>query len=376
MPKTRVLIIDDAVVVRRLVSDCLAQDPNIEVVGTAPDGQIGLAKIEQLNPDLVTLDIEMPVLDGLQTLAAIRKKYLRLPVIMFSTLTERGASATIDALELGASDYVTKPTNVGSVGVAMQRVREQLIPKIKALCRQAPARPGIVMPSAAAGGGRGLSARPGPLGAVDVVAIGVSTGGPNALATVFPALAKDFPVPIVMVQHMPPMFTRLLAERLEVISPVRVREGEAGALVRPGEAWVAPGGFHLEVERTSTGVLLRLHNGPPENSCCPAVDVLFRSVARVYGPRVLSIVLTGMGQDGLRGCECVREAGGQVIVQDEASSVVWGMPRAVTEAGLADQILPLSEIAGEINRRVQAGVSASAPTPVAPVRQPTLPRAS
>jgi two-component system chemotaxis response regulator CheB len=347
MSRIRVLIVDDAVVIRRLVSDCLAADPEIEVVGTAANGQIGLAKISQLNPDLVTLDIEMPVLDGLQTLVALRKVYPRLPVIMFSTLTERGGASTLDALALGATDYVTKPANVGSVGAGMQRIREELIPKIRALCgHAAPGRP----PPEAAKPFRTDSWAP---AGVDIVAIGVSTGGPTALATLLPGLAKSFPVPILIVQHMPPLFTRMLAERLAAVSGFTAREGEDGALLLPGEVWVAPGGRHLELERSGATVRLRTQEGPPENSCRPSVDVLFRSVALLYGSRTLAVVLTGMGQDGLRGCERIREAGGQVLAQDEASSVVWGMPGAVSQAGLANRVLPLSQLAFEINRRVQ-----------------------
>jgi two-component system chemotaxis response regulator CheB len=355
MPKIRVLISDDAVVIRRLVPICLAEDPDIEVVGVAANGQIALAKIEQVNPDLVILDVDMPVMDGLQTLAAIRKIHCRLPVIMFSTLTERGAVATLDALSMGASDYVTKPTNAGSVGIALQRVREELIPKIKALCGRRPP-VSVLAPSRADGDARLFpgTGSVSPAG-VDILAVGVSTGGPNALSTLFQRLSKSFPVPVVIVQHMPPMFTRLLAERLAAVSGFPVREGEAGAALRPGEAWVAPGGFHMEVEKKQDGVRLRTHQGPPENSCRPAVDVLFRSVSQVYGPGTLGVVLTGMGQDGLRGCECIREAGGRVLAQDEATSVVWGMPGAVSQAGLAEKVLPLQQLALEIDRRVHAG---------------------
>lgn len=344
---------DDAVVIRRLVTDCLASDPDIEVVGTASNGQIGLARITQLNPDIVTLDVEMPVMDGLQMLALLRKTHPRLPVIMFSTLTERGASATLDALSRGASDYVTKPANVGSATIAMQRVRDDLIPKVKALCRREPV-PAVVprrLPVAPAIPAALPPLRPSAGGRPEVLAIGVSTGGPNALSAMLPDLARNFPAPIVIVQHMPPLFTRLLAERLAAVSGLPAHEGVAGTLLRPGEIWVAPGGLHLEVTRAADGVRLRTHEGPPENSCRPAVDVLFRSVAQVYGPRALAVVLTGMGQDGLHGSACVREAGGQILAQDEASSVVWGMPGAVCHAGLAEKTLPLSQLAAEINRR-------------------------
>jgi len=349
MPKIRVLIVDDSVVIRRLLTDSLAGDPDLEVVGTAADGKIALAKITQVNPDIITLDMEMPVMDGLETLTAIRKIYPKLPVIMFSTLTARGAAATLDALARGASDYVTKPANVGSVTVAVQRIREELVPKIKGLCR----RPADIVSCPVIRKLTGVIAA--ASASIDVLAIGVSTGGPNALAALLPGLTAQFPVPVVIVQHMPPMFTRLLAERISAVSNLRAREGEAGALLAAGEAWVAPGDSHMEVERTAGGVKLRLHDGPPENSCRPAVDVLFRSVAKVFGNRSLAVVLTGMGQDGLIGCQFIREAGGQVLAQDEASSVVWGMPGAVSQAGLAEKVLPLNELAGEINRRIDAG---------------------
>lgn len=349
MAKIRVLIVDDSVVIRRMLSVNLATDPDIEIVGTAADGKIGLAKIPQVNPDIVILDIEMPVMDGLQTLAAIRKTYLKLPVIMFSTLTEHGAIATLDALALGASDYATKTLEGGTV---QQHVCIELVPKIKALCGHEP-RPVAPAP-ASARYERATTFQPRPASTVpiDIVAIGVSTGGPNALAGLLFGLAENFPVPVVIVQHMPQMFTRMLAERLASVSGFHVREGIADEQLLPGDMWVAPGGFHMEVERVFNSVRLRTHEGPPENSCRPAVDVLFRSVAQVYGSHTLAVILTGMGQDGLRGCEFVREKGGRILVQDEATSVVWGMPGAVSRAGLAEKVLPLHELAQEINRLV------------------------
>ncbi|MFO1487639.1 MAG: chemotaxis response regulator protein-glutamate methylesterase [Verrucomicrobiota bacterium] len=354
MPKIRVLIVDDSVVIRKLLTDCLQADPDIEVAGTAANGQIALSKITQINPDLVTLDVEMPFMDGHQTVAAIRKTHPRLPIIMFSTLTEHGADATFRALSLGANDFVTKPSNVGSVGAAMEQIRLELLPRIKNLCRREP----IAKPATTGGASACAAPVDRPRG-VDVLAIGVSTGGPNALAALLPELAVNFPVPIVIVQHMPPLFTRLLADRLGAACKCPAHEGRAGALLKAGEIWVAPGGLHMEVEKSPEGVRLRIHEGPPENSCRPAVDVLFRSVASVYGGRVLAVVLTGMGQDGLRGCEFIREAGGMILAQDEASSVVWGMPGAVSNAGLAEKILPLSELAAEINTRVFGAAAAS-----------------
>jgi two-component system chemotaxis response regulator CheB len=352
MAKIRVLVVDDSVVIRRLVSDVLSSDPEIEVVGVAANGRIAVEKITQVNPDIVTLDVEMPEMDGLQTLAVLRKNHPRLPVIMFSTLTERGGVTTLEALSLGASDYVTKPTNVGSASAGMARVRDDLIPKIKSLCRRA-SNPQPKIPAARLADHRPVRSNAAlPDRRVEIVAIGTSTGGPNALGEIVPELPGDFPVPIVIVQHMPPIFTKLLADRLAAKSTIEVQECRAGDELRPAAAWIAPGDYHMTVDKSAAHPRLDLNQGPPENSCRPSVDVLFRSVARIYGQSVLAVILTGMGQDGFRGCEHIREAGGQIIAQDEASSVVWGMPGFVARAGMADQVLPIQQIAGEIVRRV------------------------
>ncbi|HET6574178.1 MAG TPA: chemotaxis response regulator protein-glutamate methylesterase [Fimbriiglobus sp.] len=348
MAKIRILVVDDAVVFRRLVADELNADPALEVVGTAANGKIALAKLPQVNPDLVILDVEMPEMDGLATLREIRKAYPKLPVIMFSALTERGAAATLDALALGATDYFAKPTSAGGMEASLRVIRDELIPEIKALCGRGAGRgesPVVLAPP-------GQAARAGP---VEVVAIAASTGGPNALAELFAGLPAELPVPVVVVQHMPPMFTRLLAERLSAQFPVKVDEGRSGEFLRPGHAWIAPGDHHMTVVRDGPQARILVHQDPPENSCRPAADVLFRSVARVFGSNALAVVLTGMGQDGLRGCEAIREAGGQVIAQDEATSVVWGMPGFVARAGLADRVLPLAMIAPEVVRRVRVG---------------------
>jgi two-component system, chemotaxis family, protein-glutamate methylesterase/glutaminase len=357
----KVLVVDDSVVVRRLVARVLEEDAAVEVVGTAANGRIALAKIAQLEPDVVTLDIEMPELDGLATLAELRPRWPRLPVIMFSTLTERGAEATLEALSLGASDYVTKPTGLHNAALAMDSVKAELIPRIKALhgrrklsrmpqsaevavpaVRATPAAPAVVQP-------------PRPDARIDVVAIGVSTGGPNALAELLPAFPATFPVPIVIVQHMPPVFTRLLANRLDGRCALRVIEAEGGEILLPGRVHIAAGGQHLTLARQGTSVVTVATDDPPENSCRPAVDVLFRSVATLYGSGALAVVLTGMGQDGLRGVEAIRVAGGPVVAQDEATSVVWGMPGFVVRAGLADAVLPLDAVAAEISRRTAVG---------------------
>jgi two-component system chemotaxis response regulator CheB len=347
MTPIRILVVDDSLVIRRLLSDTLSEDRALEVVGTASDGRIALAKIPLLKPDLITLDIEMPVMNGLETLAAVRKLYPKLPVIMFSTLTEHGAAATLDALSLGASDYATKPSNTGSQTVAIERIRIELTPKIKALCGMAALKlPPLARTRPA------LKVRERPNARIEIVAIGTSTGGPNALAEVLPCIPNDFPVPIVVVQHMPPIFTRLLAVRLASRSSIQVEEGSAGATLTPGHAWIAPGNFHMTVIGAGVHPRLSLNQGAPENSCRPAVDVLFRSVAVAYGANVLGVVMTGMGSDGVLGAQNIRDAGGQVIIQDEASSVVWGMPGLVHASGLDNAAYPLDQLATEITRRV------------------------
>jgi two-component system, chemotaxis family, protein-glutamate methylesterase/glutaminase len=384
--KARVFVVDDSIVIRKILTDILAADPAIDVAGTASNGKMALQKLPDLKPDLVTLDIEMPEMDGLETLRHIRRDYPRLPVLMFSSLTHAGASATLDALSLGASDYVTKPANVGSVTAGMNAIREQMIPRIYALCRlgvntqvrllapltrpamsltrpmsgvgtrpSAPAPASVTSSMSRSGGVTGGSAAHGCARRVDAVVIGSSTGGPNALATLWAGLSSTLAVPFFVVQHMPPMFTTLLAERLDKVGTVKTCEAVDDGAVTPGRCWLAPGDNHMLVERTRSGDRVRLNQAPPESSCRPAVDPLFRSAAQLYGPGVLAVVLTGMGSDGKLGAEAVRAAGGQVVVQDDATSVVWGMPGAVANAGLADAVLPLERIAAEINQRVAFG---------------------
>ena len=333
-----VLVVDDSVVIRRMVASVLDDDPDIEVVGTAANGRIALDKLPQLRPDIVILDVEMPVLDGLATLRALRPTHPHLPVVMFSTLTERGASATLDALTAGASDYVTKPSHVGSVNASIDRVRSELIPKIKALVgatrEKTTPRSRPVPPP-----------RPVRQDRVDVIAVGCSTGGPDALTAIVTGLPADLSVPIVVVQHMPPLFTRMFAERLDRSCPLLVREAADGMTVEPGQILVAPGDHHLVLRRQGAEVVAQLTKEAPENYCRPSVDVLFRSVASVYGNGGLACVLTGMGRDGLKGSERIRAAGGRIVVQDQASSVVWGMPGAVAQAGLANDVVPLEKVA-------------------------------
>ena len=347
--KIRVLIVDDSVVIRHLLREALKTDPAIDVVGAEASGIAALARIPELKPDVVTLDIEMPQMDGLETLRHIRKDFPRLRTVMFSTLTTRGASATFEALSLGADDYVAKASNVGKLDESMARLRSELLPKIKQFFAplERPVEKAITPTPATVT--RSVVTRP------RILAIGVSTGGPNALAKLIPMLPSSFPLPVVVVQHMPPTFTRLLAERLNSASPLTVSEAENDMEIVVGHVVIARGDYHLRVRSNGRRIVAALDQGPPENSCRPAVDVLFRSVAETYHGSVLSVVLTGMGSDGLRGTKAVKAAEGYSIVQDQASSVVWGMPGVIAEAGLADQILPLAEIGPALVRLADGG---------------------
>ena len=351
--RIRVLVVDDSVVIRRLVTHALEHDPALEVVGAAANGAIALRRIPQVNPDVLTLDIEMPEMDGLETLRRGRREYPQLRVIMFSTLTERGAAVTLEALTLGADDYVAKASNEGSLDRSMARLREELIPKVKQFFHMPPpngARPEPLPAPAAPPVRRGTPVLPGTKTRPQVVVIGVSTGGPTALGAILPQLPAGFPLPVLVVQHMPPLFTRLLAERLHATCRLPVGEASQGAPLEAGKILIAPGDFHLKVAAHGAGARVFLDQSPPLNSCRPAVDALFASVGELYGGAAIAVILTGMGQDGLRGTEILRAQGASVLVQDEASSVVWGMPGAVVNAGLADRVLPLDQVVPEILR--------------------------
>jgi two-component system chemotaxis response regulator CheB len=350
--RIRVLVVDDSVVIRRLVTQALAEDAELEVVGAAANGAIALQRIPQFKPDAVTLDIEMPEMDGLETLRQIRKLYPQMPVIMFSTLTERGAGATLEALALGASDYVTKASNIGSLDRSMASLRTELVPKIKQFFQIGEVSPASVAAPLAAvklPPANGYSRAP---GGMKVVAIGVSTGGPNALSVVMPMFPKDFALPIVIVQHMPPLFTRLLAERLDAGSAIHVEEATEGSKLTPGKALLAAGGYHMRLRKRAATVEATMDQEPPENSCRPAVDVLFRSVAEAYGGATIAVMLTGMGSDGLRGTETLKGLGAYIIAQDERSSVVWGMPGSVVHAGLANAVVDVAAVVPEIMKRM------------------------
>src|SRR3954469_16210272 len=348
------MVVGDSGVARKIVTDVLSEDPMITVVGTAPNGRLAVAKLEQLKPDLITMDIEMPEMNGIEAVRAIRSgagltQRNRVPIIMFSTLTERGASATLDALSSGANDYVTKPANVGSVAQSMESVRQQLVPKIKGLTRRpmtggpppAPVAPVAPRPP-----------KPRTLAAKEaaVLVIGSSTGGPEALTKVLPLLPASLPVPVLLTQHMPPVFTRQFAQRLDRLCALEVVEAVDGSPLVPGTVHIAPGDHHLVVSSSGGVKRTALNQAPPENFCRPAVDVMFRSAVAAYDGAVLGVVLTGMGSDGRIGAGQIREAGGTVVAQDQATSVVWGMPGAVTQAGFADEVLPLDRVAEAITR--------------------------
>jgi two-component system chemotaxis response regulator CheB len=338
-----VLVVDDSAVVRRMVAGVLEADPGIRVVGTAASGRSALEQIERLAPDILTLDLEMPEMDGLETLRHLRRRHPRLPVIVFSMLSERAAAATLEALALGARDYVTKPGGVAGAGAAAEVVRSELLPRIKALVPREPRTPAPVR-----------SATPAPAGPVRadahrILVLGSSTGGPDALETILRELPADLPVPVAIVQHMPPVFTRLFAQRLDAASRLTVVEGRPGMRLEPGLVAVAPGDRHLLVVEDQGVVRVATSQGARQNGCRPSVDVLFRSAAAAFGARVLACVLTGMGNDGLRGCERLRAAGAEIVVQDEATSVVWGMPGAVAAAGLANRVRPLPAVAADLS---------------------------
>lgn len=341
----RVLLVDDSATIRGLLSATLGGDPELKVVGAAVNGKMGVEMVASTAPDIVLLDVEMPVLDGIGALKEIRRIAPKLPVVMFSSLTERGAKTTLDALLAGANDYAAKPAGLAADEVAAT-IRSEVIAKIKALVPRGLSQP---RPTAAPPPPRPVASREPIRGIV----VAVSTGGPTALAEMLPAFARNCPVPILIVQHMPAFFTAQLAERLTKLTGTVVREAVDGLPVKAGDVILAPGGRHLLLKAEASGILARLTDDPPENSCRPAADVLFRSAATVWGAGTLGIVLTGMGRDGLAGTRVIVEAGGGVLAQDELSSVVWGMPGEVARAGLADAVLPLAQLGAEVALRLR-----------------------
>ena len=356
--RIRVLVVDDSSLVLRLLAGILGRDDRIEVVGTAANGKVALEKLAVVRPDVITLDLEMPVMGGLATLAELRRRAPDLPVIVVSAASEAGAVGVLEALQAGASDYVTKPAQLAQLSDAINALHAELIPKICAL--HASARRSTMARAGARTGAEVAAAPPStprPIPAPgaarpEIVVIGTSTGGPQALQAILPELPASFPVPIVVVQHMPAAFTPAFARSLDQRCRLAVREAFEGAEARAGQVFIAPGDHHLTVERTATGCRLHLDQRPKENSCRPAVDPLFRSAAESFGEHALALVLSGMGSDGTEGARALHRAGACVVIQDEESAVVWGMPGSVASARLADHVLPQHEIAPFLESRV------------------------
>ncbi len=371
--KIKVLVVDDTIVYRKAVSDILAEIPNVEVVGVAHNGRIAISKIKTLKPDLLTLDIEMPQMNGIEVLEYIRAHAPEVSAIMVSTLTSEGGEMTMKALELGAFDFILKPS-AGNIEDSKRQLRELLLPLVKAFqigrttvgsmktgrtaistrpTVRRPGRPG----TAPAARPRTVAAPPAAArrGKSEVVAIGISTGGPNALSRMMPMLPADLGVPVLIVQHMPPVFTRSLAASLDAKCALTVKEAENGEVIRPNVAYIAPGGKQMKLVASTDGRnrQIKITNDPPENSCRPSVDYLFRSVADYYVGRTTGVIMTGMGSDGTAGLEVLKQKGSFNIGQDKASCVVYGMPKTPAEKGLLDVVAPLDKIAAEIVKSVK-----------------------
>jgi two-component system chemotaxis response regulator CheB len=351
----RVLVVDDSAFMRKALSKMLEGDPEIEVVGTARDGFEAVEKIPALDPDLVTLDVEMPRMGGIETLQRIMAEFPR-PVVMVSSLTSEGAEVTLRALELGALDYMPKQIDGNLLDIV--HIENALREKVKtlarrrvrpALVRPVPVHPGA-HPAPGTAGTASAEAR-GParkLAGARLVVVGASTGGPPALQTFFAGLSPRFPTSVVVVQHMPKAFTGPFARRLSQAGPLEVKEAETGDRLEPGRGFVAPGGSHLVVRREGGGLVLHVTERPADTLHKPSVDVMFRSFAEVVGGGILSVVLTGMGSDGLEGVRALKAKGCHAIAQDAQSCVVYGMPRAIVDAGLADLVLPMDRIASAV----------------------------
>lgn len=351
----RVLVVDDSLIFRHAVAGALSDQPGIRVVGSVRNGLKALEFLAENEADVVTLDVEMPEMDGLASLDAIdemvrSKKLARAPgILMLSCHTRVGARQTIEALEKGAFDFVTKPSE-GSEEASIARLRRDLVPRIRQFMEagpearkrpvQIPAARSAVTPSPAQAPGAGTKASN-----ARVIAIGVSTGGPRALVDMLPELCRKTSLPILVVQHMPAEFTQSLADSLASRCDHAVREAKNGERVADGVVYIAPGGRHMELSATIGGApTILLTDGPPENGCRPAADVLFRSVAKVYGPDSIAVVMTGMGSDGAASLGALKKAGARILAQDEATSVVWGMPGSAVATGFVDEVVPLMSI--------------------------------
>ncbi len=375
----RVLVVDDTVIDRQVLSRVINDIDGVELQGVASSGPRALTKIGLRPPDLVLLDVFMPEMDGLETLARIKEAHPNIDVVMVSGIDRETARYTMKALESGALDFIAKPRkptveeNVAELRSAISRlvsmartrkysrkargVNDEAPPEAPPQPPPAIRKAALVPEAPPKKAERPVYIRKAPrkVGRVDAVGIGVSTGGPNALQELVQGLCADFPVPILAVQHMPVMFTASLATRLDSGSAVKVIEARDRELIRPGFFYLAPGGRHMEVRKDRAGTAVALVDTPPVNSCRPSVDVLFRSMAAVFGGNVLTVILTGMGSDGVAGVSEVRRRGGYSLVQDEKSSVIWGMPGAVVEADQSDEVVPLSKMAERIEWLVDRG---------------------
>lgn len=346
----RVLIVDDSAIVRGLLAMALETDPQIKLAGTVMHGQAALGLLQKVPVDVVVLDVEMPVMDGLTALVHIQKDHPSVKVVMMSSLTHGGADTTVKALALGAAGCIAKPTGA-SVSDSVAQVARELVPLIKALgAANRPKLPAVLQQRLTISAG---PTRPRRIAAMppNLLVIGSSTGGPQALREVLTGLPIDFPLPILLVQHMPSNFTPLLARHLARDTGRPCAEGIDGEEIEPGRTYVAPGDFHMEIVQRGDRMCLALRRGAPEHYCRPSVNPLFRTAAEWYGSGVLAVMLTGMGEDGIEGTRDVVARGGMVFAQDEATSVVWGMPGAVVRAGLAHEVLPLKSVAPSILRR-------------------------
>ena len=357
----RVLVVDDSGFFRRRLKEMLSSDPRIEVIGEAVDGQDAIDKARSLNPDVITMDIEMPVMDGITAVRRIMASK-PVPILMFSSLTQQGAKATFDALDAGAVDYL--PKNFDDISKNREEVAKALCSRVWSIgVRGSRARPPVASSPRQASSGvtANRPARPEAprvshaltRGKVQIVAIGTSTGGPVALQEVLTSLPADFPVPIVLIQHMPGSFTTAFAQRLDQLCRIRVTEAKDGDALEPGKALLAPGGMQMTVEKRGASAVVRIRDSRPEENYKPCVDVTFDSVASVFPGKSLSVVLTGMGADGREGARKLKAGGATIWAQDEASSVIYGMPAAVVEAGLADQVLPLGDIGPRLAESVR-----------------------
>ena len=350
--KIRVLIVDDSALMRQFISDILNSDPRIEVAGTARDGKDALAQIKTLQPDIVTMDVEMPVMDGLKALEEIMRTN-PMPVIMVSSMTQEGAEITMKALAAGCVDFIGKPS--GTISLNIREIGQELIDKvIAASTAKIRPRTGIFTPKHTLPQSSDFRRMAPPVtgGRRDIVAIASSTGGPMALGELLPKLPKKFPVPIVITQHMPKEFTASFAKRLNDSSQIEVMEGFDGLTLRPGRAVIAPGGYHMLVKRRAGTAICSLSDSPPILSVKPAANVMFQSVANEYGGNVLCVILTGMGRDGTDGALILHKKGAYVIGESQKTCVVYGMPKAAADAGVVDEVLPLNEIPDAMVRLV------------------------